>query len=129
MCLYSNTSIPKIAKKDIIVYKQLKRYKGKYKTTFYTPYMGYKMEEGIHYFQTNKKFTIKNTLSIFGKYSIERGLHSYTNLNVAKQSLLMNEIIVEMVIPRGSEYFENKQDKEIVSDNLIWYKGAKIYEN
>ncbi len=125
MCLYSKTNIPKIAKKDIKVYKILHSYKGK----FLTPYRGYRMEEGYHYMQTGKKFGIKRN-RYYG-FFIGMGLHAFTTLKEAQMKysyLFEYAIIVEMIVPKGSEYFINPTDKEICSDNLIWYEGAKQYK-
>jgi len=109
----------KIAKKDITVYKRL-RLNGA------SPYKAMLYEEGFHYYQTGKKFGI-NFNEFSRKLEIERGLHSYKTLKRAKETTTYRYIIIEMVIPLGSEYFESDNDKEIVSDNLIWYKGAKRY--
>lgn len=126
MCLYSKTNIPKIAKKDIKVYKIL----GKIDKKFLTPYRSYRMNEGYHYIQTGKKFGVFLSSGMY-PYRIEKGLHAYTTLNAAidqKYHGLISQIIVEMIIPKGSEYFIDKIGKQICSDNLIWYKEAKQYQ-
>lgn len=122
MCLYSKTNIPMIAKKDIKVYKILYKINKK----FLTPYKFFRMEEGYHYIQTGKKFKVFLNWGMY-LYRIEKGLHAYTTLKEARRNLFEYSVIVEMIVPKGSEYFIDKINKEICSDNLIWYKGAKQY--
>lgn len=128
MCLTIYSKVkpkPSILEKERKVFKVLRVYGN----SFRTPYRKYEMQEGEHYYQTKQKFTITDSYFMEGEkpYNISVGLHAYTSYKRARNRLSYNEIIVEMYLPIGTEFFENTADKEIVADNLIWYKGAKIY--
>lgn len=110
----------KIAKKDIICYKALKKRSKKGIKFLSTPYKKMEVELDFHYYQKGK--------TIFDKFSfdqgtvcidINRGLHSYKNWLDAKFSKLLDNglIFYKAVIPKGSIYFEN--DRYYASDNLI----------
>lgn len=128
MCLYIKDSQnilnklikqikPLIAKEDIIVYKVLDQ-------NNYSPYRAYKYTEGFHYYETG------DIIPEVGKCStdiiIKKGLHSYSSYTIASTRRNSTDKIVKMIIPKGSKYFIGKNE-DIVSDNLIWYKGAKQY--
>lgn len=136
--------IPLIAKKDIICYKRLdprfgyKRRKGYsqfghygyYETVrkegkYVTPYRQYPMELGMHYYQTNQKFTFSCNRGKIGRLDINRGLHSHVSFKIAEENRQFSEVIVKCIIPKGSQYFKNETD--IVSDNLILLKEKSSF--
>lgn len=107
-----------VAKKDILVYKILR-------STNYAPYKNFEYEKGFHYYQVGKPFSFD--IGYWGdkwQIAIGKGLHAYTSLTAAQCPKIMffNSTIkiVEMIVPKGSKYFISSNEKEIVSDNLIW---------
>ncbi len=104
-------TLAKTAKKDIVVYKCLIHRKG---TKYKSPYKNYTYQIGKEYYQTGEKFTFSK-----GWYRIEvnRGLHAYTTLKVARST---GYDVCKFIIPAGSQYFINKQEKEIVCDHYIF---------
>lgn len=102
---------PKIAKKDIIVYKKLDRCDGK---IGYSPFYGHKYEKGMHYYQDGKRpfsISIENDYGMWIIY-INRGLHAYTKK-------VLGGTIKKMVVPKGAKYFLGSNN-DIVADQLIW---------
>lgn len=113
------TKNPKIAKKDVNVFKVLDENNN-------SAYQYFKYEKGTHYYQTGRPFSfeIYKQESVFNygwRININRGLHSFTLKKAAKEILYPNDKIVKMVIPRGSKYYISSDGTEIVSDNLIYY--------
>lgn len=107
-------AVPLIAKKRMIVYKSLSRHGKKFVAPYY--YMEYK--EGEHYYQEGNKFGLRfYKANNQWRVSIEHGLHSC--LTRDKAGRMSGDIVVEMIIPKGSEYFINSNGC-IVSDNLIF---------
>lgn len=108
---------PCVSKKDKTVYKVLK----KIKKSLYSPYY-------LKKYVFNKLYKNKSSLDIIiqdysGCIVVEEGLHSFTTLKAAKDRIrspfLSGElIIVEGIIPKGSQYILGK-DSEIVSNQLI----------
>jgi hypothetical protein len=121
---------PKIATKDIKVYKvlQLLKVSGGY----ISPYRNMAYEPGTHYYQHDKKkkqpFLLITSLYFLKKYRIETGLHAFINKKAAKTELdyqfNKSPIIIEMIVPKGAKYYRNKT--EIVSTDLIFPHEFKI---
>lgn len=119
----------KIAKREIKVYKALET---EYLDYGYTsPFNHFEYKEGYHY--SEDSLEVKPGTFGWGTHTqyvakVEKGLHAYTSLRWAKREWegYTDMIFVEMYIPEGAEYLEG-DDSEIVSTELIWYKGAKIY--
>ncbi len=111
---------PNIAKEDIKVYKALDCFNGVYQT----PYRGYTMKEGEHYYQTGKIFGTSITKR-WGtarlEINITQGLHAWLK---RKSAVGAANNIIEMIIPKGSKYFIGMYG-DIVSDNLIWPWSTK----
>ena len=112
MCLVINQSEPKIADKDIVCYKLVKRtkIKGVYKSSF----QGF--EYIIRQLYTNNikiEFSYKliKAETIF-RYFIEEGMfHSYASyLHPVILSPLPNCALLKCIIPKGAYYFEGYFD-------------------
>ena len=112
MCLYVNHLEPKIADKDIICYKHVKRtkIKGIYKSSF----------QGFEYI-IRQLYTSNVDIEFIGKfiyyrncvwYSIEEGMfHSYASyLYPVILSPLPNGALLKCIIPKGAYYFEGYFD-------------------
>ena len=111
MCLITTTPIPKIADKDIVCYKIVKRtkIKGVYKASFQ------EFEYIIRQLYTNNikiEFSYKliKSKTIF-RYFIEEGMfHSYvSNLNPIL-SPLPHCALLKCIIPKGAYYYEGYFD-------------------
>ena len=105
MCLYLQHSEPKIADKDIICYKLVKRtkIKGVYKSNFL------KFEYIIRQLYTNY-FDIKYVdMLIKRRYNlpaIENGMfHSYANY-LSIITVLPDLVVLKCIIPKGAYYFK-----------------------
>lgn len=112
---------PKIAKKDINVYKALKplsSHQGK------SPHKSFYYDQGTHYYNVGRKFSAK-ILKPWHTWvvDIHQGLHACTHLERVK---IHSQHYVRMIIPKGSKYYVNHIAKEIVADNLIWPHTRKI---
>lgn len=55
-------------------------------------------------------------------YVISRGYHSWATLKkAAKDRLGMPHVVIgRFIIPKGTTYYENKSDKDYVSETIIW---------
>ena len=139
MCLKSQTFKPKIADKDIEVYKILRFYN-------YQKYIApivFRDSDVIYEYKKGKNFPIeKNVMPTnyseylyteaekFASYpySVSIGwLHAYTNSFVAavvrgrfaENYYGQDFVIVKMKIPEGSKYFVGR-DNDICSNCLVW---------
>lgn len=125
-----------VTKQDMIVYKTLyykylhnegQKWKNQYgsgivNTKFTSPYCNFEYELGYHYYQEGKdKFTYDYNNSCTEFY-VNKGLHAWLSQKTA-ESRRAGNIVVECIIPKGSEYFKGEYD--IVSDNLILVKIVK----
>ena len=130
---WMNDKLPKvkIAKREIKVYKALQIIPHRFYPTYESPFRDFEYKEGYHY--SEDSLEVKKGTFGWGTHTqyvakVEKGLHAYTSLRWAKREWegYTDMIFVEMYIPEGAEYLEG-DDSEIVSTELIWYKGAKIY--
>ena len=120
---------PKKAKKDITVYKVLKPslVKGK----LFSPFQYFLWEPGYHYYQDTSNnqpaftFKIRNLFENF-ILEVHQGLHAYTSLERAKIAKWSGNKVYKMIIPKGSLYYEDSSKKEIVADNMIFYKQKSL---
>lgn len=122
---------PLIAKKDIIVYKLL--YYNHKEGTLTSPFRAHEYNKGEWLYQIDiKKFSFRChkpwDYESYWLLDINKGLHSYSDLKRAKA--MINEVvyanrIYPMIIPKGSQYYINKDKNEIVSDNLIFPWDSK----
>jgi hypothetical protein len=114
---------PKIATKNIIVYKLLNVTNGEYKSPYFK--MIYKPEDII---ETNKfTFVVDNLSTGEHRLLINQGIHSYEKKNCLSVSLRKliwencsnnNGTLIKCVIPKGTPYFINAVG-EVVSLKLI----------
>ena len=117
MCLVTTQLEPKIADKDIVCYKLVKRtkIKGIYKSNFQ------RFEYVIRQLYTNNldiRFAdkvIKNLCPSYpylGTYAVEKGMfHSYVNyLYPAILRPLPNHTLLKCIIPKGAYYFKGYFD-------------------
>lgn len=113
---FKKVRIPKVAKKDITVYKVLQ-------LNGYSPYRSnFKYEKGYHYYQTDKEPAFTFFESSFPlRLEINRGLHSCKTKHAAEKIRWFypeGRKIVKMIIPKGAKYYENEE--HYVSDQLIY---------
>tara|TARA_R110000868_G_scaffold14414_2_gene66990 strand:- start:11933 stop:12370 length:438 start_codon:yes stop_codon:yes gene_type:complete len=100
----------KISKKNIKVYKRLKRSDN----SLYTPYQN-------TFVDCTGNLLIENDFSFNNHYlhiNVNIGIHAHINKNAAIRNKAYNEIIIECIIPAETIYFEGIQN-DIVSLILI----------
>lgn len=123
MCFYlSETTITKVATKDIVVYKNTDQDVSK--DYFKSNFSDFTYERG----ELNKEVK----LTVRDKYfqgrsqgeSIEEGYHSFIS-NPHEHYFYVSGIFV---IPKGSTYYENKESNERVSSQLV-YLGLNTFLN
>jgi hypothetical protein len=125
MCLYTLHDRPKIAKKDMKVYKRL-HYRDKtdkcmapFQTGFrYTSFKTYPkvlFEEGLDGFRTviGEGYHAYRTF----KYAWKDNLWALGVRTFAISQDVLRNIIVEMIIPEGTRYF-NGENGEIVAEQI-----------
>lgn len=113
MCFYTKGSKIKIAKKDIICYKTVKRSHGGYLS----------MYQNFDY-KCNKEYSGKSKLKLFLKWLFnltisEEAYHSYTYID--------GGLTVECVIPKGSLYLTDYHNLEYCSTNIIIKKELGVF--
>lgn len=124
MCLITNQTDPIILTEPLTVYKWLDIItdNGAVLEIPISPFRGEPYEES-----KGKRSEFVKDLD-----HIEDGLHSYLDLIYAKAQAdifwYTNPIIVEMVIPAGSEVYYSENGKEITSNHLTWPEGAKVHK-
>lgn len=117
MCLITNTTIPTILDKDLVVYKVLfKSCNG-----ICSIYQNYRYDIGKIYH--DEEFGIEPN-RIMGQiipdeYCIFEAYHAYTTLDRAKRFLDSVSCIYKCIIPKGSRVFFDKYCDEIASDTII----------
>lgn len=121
-----------VAKKNIRVYKLLEipyGFLGEIKT-YLSPYRGFVYTLGQTYsakLSCNFSFGGPPNFHYNWQININKGLHSYRNIDAAtNQHLARNSYIeiIEMYIPKGAEYFLGEKD-EIVSSKLVFKQLRK----
>lgn len=103
----------KIADKDIIVWKNLRKAGN---GIFKSPHQEFIYERGFLYFQTGIQFSY---FDCGYKMEVQRGLHSWKTRKEAQIQKNWPCITFEMVIPKGSIYYEGYLG-DIVS-NQLWF--------
>lgn len=96
-----------IAPTDLLVYKRLTK-------TNHSPF------QSTHY---KKGEIVESPFSfrpIYNKLRVYKGLHAYTSKKAAINARCKNEKIVQMMIPRGSQYYVSACGEKIVANKLIW---------
>lgn len=122
MCFYIDKKNPnkQIAKKDIVCWKVLEVLPNNKLMSIYYPVV-YKKGK----LKTSR--IDKITLNIFDNETINKGLHSFTNKNMAiieyrwiKSIYNSKEFeVVKCIIPAGSAYFVNRYKEEYVSNKIM----------
>lgn len=114
MCLVSSSSKPRIAKKNIIVYKFVLLENNQY----ITPYL----RDSLISDTTNQPKDVEKFG--FRNYHIRGGyIHAFTSYEEAKHSLVWygvhySKTIIAGVIPRGTKYFVSKNRKQICAETI-----------
>jgi hypothetical protein len=126
MCLYSTTG-KKIAERDIVCYKVLSYWHGKY----YTPVMGKKVKDAVltgrrlfrgGLFRQKRKFT--NYISIEGGY-----VHVYSTLmNCHRYWFCGGCRYYKCIIPKGTEYWVNDDGKEFAARKIRFVERVVLEE-
>lgn len=140
MCWRGQKRNMKIAKKDIHVYKILRRFENEGKARYKGPYMNFFYEIGRCYYTSLGITTFPYSSTI----SIDEGYHSFSedvyvkllncglltiytknscgtlfSVSLGPGLLTMGTpVLVECTIPKGATYYENS-DGEIVSNRII----------
>lgn len=116
MCFYKTEPYdePLIAMEDIKVFKHLE----KRLFTLNAPYRG-----TIYFFNFlsfNKRIIrakFKES-EINSKYIVDNGIHAY----ISDKSYSLSKTLYNAIIPKGTRYFINYGDNEIVAEKLIVYR-------
>lgn len=120
MCLKLDKSkypLPLLATEDLIVYKLVLAYHKNFneyeKIKYCTPYYGSDVEIGCTY---------TSEFSFNGRGDVEKGLHSYCNLQDVQGIRSEFERIIKCLIPKGSRYFRGSFGKyeSLASDQLTY---------
>jgi hypothetical protein len=126
MCFYINSEHQKvkIATEDIICYKLLDNDIID-NSIIISPY-----QYSIYFNSGNTHPVIKRVDAFsFSKYNskeIERGLHSYSSLDMAKKYSQFGYSIHKAIIPKGTQYYYNPAHNEYVSLKLkVWKKNLR----
>ena len=125
MCFYihSEHQKVKIATEDIICYKLLDN--DIINNNLTSPY-----QNALYFTKANTHPVIKKVKAFsFCKYNsndIERGLHSYSSLDMAKKYSQFGYSIHKAIIPKGTQYYYNPAHNEYVSLKLkVWKKNLR----
>lgn len=125
MCLFKKSFIPRIALKDIVVYKKVCKW---YDGTLTTPVTLDAIEIGKTYkgrFCSQNTFNHPSLSPSFIKSLFSKGIDTgYIHSHICPKGAMWNTII-KCVIPRGTLYFIGEYG-EIASRKL---KYVEIYEN
>lgn len=117
MCLVTNTSIPIILDKDLVVYKVLYRWGN----GVYSIYRDYRYDIGKKYHI--EEIGVEPSYSEEGKipdeYCIFEAYHACITLDGANEHLGTGYHIYKCVIPKGSKVFYAEDRPEIASDTII----------
>lgn len=116
----SNNPNKQIADKDITCYKVMFK---KDANSYLSQFKSFLYNKGETYKVTIDEPQI-NRWAFGMPLSIEAGFHSYSNIDTAQSSLWMsgfgslNLVVVECIIPIGSEYYYNPIELEYVSNQV-----------
>src|SRR5690349_7303264 len=91
---------PLIAKKDITVYKGLKKVND---TTGVSPHRRFEFKKGFHYYQDDDTFGFTVKPSLFEwVITIREGLHACQK---KRRAVTHSQYVVKMIVPKGAKYF------------------------
>lgn len=122
MCLYSKSKEPKTAEKDIAVYKCLRSVKEHYSSSKYRDLSSIFIDEPVTRGENHVGKVVigenrREPKAEDGMYKIGPGyIHAYTCIEDAKNTIRdhfigiewHHPVIVEAVIPEGTEYYEGR---------------------
>ena len=117
MCLITNTSIPTILDKDLVVYKVL--YKSR--NSIYSIYRDYRYDIGkiYHDEEIDIEPSYIKGYKIPDGYCVFKAYHACTTLERANDHLGIGHYIYKCVIPKGSKVFFDRSIDDIASDTII----------
>jgi hypothetical protein len=116
MCLVTNTPIPTILDKDLVVYKVLY----KLGSRIYSIYQDYRYDVGKIYHDEEIGMEPVYEEQILG-YRVFEAYHACTTLERANAhcDIGMKYHIYKCIIPKGSKVFFDKEYDDIASDTII----------
>jgi len=103
MALFSKTFWPKIAKKDILCYKEIVFYHGNLVSVEYGKVFSDSVLDGEKFYRPDSKFTFptKTFENLELEYKVEEGfVHAYKEKDVS-------ECTLTCIIPKGTLYYED----------------------
>lgn len=117
MCLVTNTPIPTILDKDLVVYKVLY----KLGSRIYSRYQDYRYNIGKIYHDEEIGIVPSEIIGqeIPDEYCVYEAYHACTTLEGTKDHLIKGHRIYKCIIPKGSKVFFDKDCDEIASDTII----------
>ena len=112
----------KVAKRDIVCYKAGYKYRG---GRVFMPY--FQMDYSYQLGKTQPKVKLMPVRLSNEDLAIQAGYHSYSNkkeLRGWKSDPIV--VSVKCIIPKGTEYYYNPEDREYVSETLVVKEFIKI---
>lgn len=114
MCLVTNTPIPTILDKDLVVYKVLYKLGNR----IYSIYQDYRYDIGKVYHDEEIGMEPVDKDQILG-YRVFEAYHACTTLERANDHLGTEHRIYKCIIPKGSKVFFDRDCDDIASDTII----------
>ena len=119
MCLVTNTPIPTILDKDLVVYKVLYKVGNR----IYSIFQDYKYDVGKIYYEEEIGIVPNYIMGqkIPDGYCVYKAYHACTTINRANERLNtgMKYRIYKCIIPKGSKIFFDRDCDDIASDTII----------
>ena len=81
-------------------------------------YVSYESNPKVNIFISKSKYYPISKSGYYYRWYINKGYHSYSTLDKAKEERNLYEVIVKCIIPKGSTYYINGRN-EVVSSNII----------
>ncbi len=123
MCFHNSfKTTVQIAEKDIVCWKILKQ-SGRRDGIFYSIFQSFEWKRNVLYrtILTTSKVAYHSIDDLYIPNCIEKGFHAYRNRELARGLTDFRlEGVHKCIIPKGSRYFQNKE--EIVSNQMILIK-------
>lgn len=114
MCLVTNTPIPTILDKDLVVYKVLYKLDNR----IYSIYQDYRYDIGKIYHDEEIGMEPVDEDQMLG-YRVFEAYHACTTLERANDHLGTRFNIYKCIIPKGSKVFFDRSCDDIASDTII----------
>lgn len=115
MCLVTNTPIPTILDKDLVVYKVLYKLGNR----IYSIYQDHRYDIGKIYHDEEIIIEPNYIEDQPARYCVFEAYHACTTLERANEHLNVGHRIYKCVIPKGSKVFFDRDCDEIASDTII----------